>query len=572
MSSNDVFGTDNFDDLVAAVDSLEGFEESSPYNDLVTEFSGEESTNEEVFIADTIFEEPAEPALLTEPVFQAAEAEPYVSSDMSAEHIDEEDELYDEFDGLIAASEICNELHNGQNTASDNAVDRPVPAHVAATVEASSKAVFSVRDVSGDIVPQVKAPSDGTAPIAAFLENPSWERKKKNISLHGFAQRFPALYLVTTAVAAMLGFVYILLFPAMAAYATWNSIEMLNSPFTSNTVMLILAFFSITLFLYLISYKLFDLKFVLPEGITPDENNASQLLQKIGDIKQEHRIPKIHQIVLTRRHELNVIKIPRFGLPIWSKNVLAIGYPLLQTLAPEQFDSALTRRLIQYSKRRNMIVNWLSFMRRTWCLYATSLKERNGVSDLIHYCFFAPFASFYRNFAVYASQKDELIADEMALKACNDRDLLKGAQTIRITQAMLIQYFWPKLNEALKDNLSAPAHIRPYHNLPSTLKGLLNSENIDAWFIRLSQEETNPGNPEAPFAKRMEALGHSKVSIPTAFDVSAANHYFGEQYDEITDEMDALWTSVVQKALLLENLEDEEEKIQLPFRLSIEAA
>jgi len=568
MSSNDVFGSDNFDDLVAAVDSLEDFAEDSPSLEFNAEFTEEPSISQ-AFIADTAFEDHAEPALLSESVSQFVEGDSFSSSGYVADG----DELYDEFDGLEAAAEISSALYDEQHTSSDYSVEIPIPEHVAANVEESAKAVFSAREVSGDIVPQNNAqPDETTTPIAEFLENPSWAPKKRSIDLHSFSQRFPTLYLATTAIVAMLGFAYILMIPALAAFATWNSFEMLNNPFTSNTTLLILAFFSISLFLYLISYKLFDLKFILPEGITPDENNAKHLLQKLDEIKQEHRIPKIHQIVLTRRHELNVLKIPRFGLPIWSKNVLAIGYPLLQTLAPEQFDSALSRRLIQYSKRRNLFVNWLSFMRRTWCLYATSLKERNGVSDLIHYCFFAPYASFYRNYAVYASQKDELIADAMALNTCNDRDLIKGAQTIRITQAMLIQYFWPKLNEALKDNLSAPAHIRPYHNLPATLVGLLNSENIDSWFIRLSQEETNQANPEAPFAKRMETMGHSKVSIPTAFDVSAANHYFGEQYDEITDEMDALWTSVVQKALLLENLEDEEDEIKLPFRLSIEAA
>ena len=568
MSSNDVFGTDNFDDLVAAVDSLEDFAEDSPSLNLNAGFIEEPPTTQ-VFIADTAFEDPAEPAVLSEPVFQFAEEGPFSSSD----YVAYEDDMHDEFDGFEAASEIYSVLHDEQEASSENPIHIPEPMHAAATVEHSPEDLFPAREVSDVIVKENITLSDDTiTPVASFLENPSWAPKKKKISLHSFSQRFPATYLGATAIMATLGFAYILMFPALFAFATWNSFEMLNNPFASNTVMLILAFFSISLFLYLISYKLFDLKIVLPEGITPDENNAKQLLQKLEDIKQEHRIPKIHQIVLTRRHELNVIKIPRFGIPIWSKNVLAIGYPLLQTLAPEHFDSALARRLIQYSKRRNLFVNWLSFMRRTWTLYATSLKERNGVSDLIHYCFFAPYASFYRNFAVYATQKDELMADEMALNVCNDRDLIKGAQTIRITQAMLIQYFWPKLNDAIKDNHSAPAHIRPYHNLPTALDSLLNSENIDSWFIRLSQEQTNEGNPEAPFAKRMEAMGHSKASVPTAFDVSAANYYFGEQYEEITDEMDALWTSIVQKALLLENLEVEENDMLLPFRLSIEAA
>ncbi|MEJ2180853.1 MAG: hypothetical protein P8Y28_10560 [Gammaproteobacteria bacterium] len=568
MSSNDVFGTDNFDDLVDAVNSLEDFSDDVTPPTLQAEFT-EEPTDSDPFISEVSFAESAESVAI--PDSEPGLSEHNLFSTADDEALD--DEFKNEFDGIEAASEIYSVLHDGQEALPNNSTEMPVPEHAAASIEESSKAVFSAREVSNIIVkPNTSESAEAALPSAEFLENPSWQPKKRNFSLYSFSQRFPILYQATTACMAIIGFAYLLMFPALFAFVTWNGVEMLNSPFTSNTVLLILAFFSISLFLYLISYKLFDLKFVLPEGIAPDENNAKRLLQKLDDIKQEHRIANIHQIVFTRRHELNVLKVPRFGLPIWSKNVLAIGYPLLQTMTPEHFDRALTRRLLQYSKGRNIVVNWLSFMRRTWTLYATSLKERKGVSDLIHYCFFAPYASFYRNFAVYASQKDELIADEKALIVCNDRDLLKGAQTIRITQSMLVQYFWPKLNEAIKDNTSAPAHIRPYHNLPSTLATLLNSENIDSWFMRLSQEDKNEGNPEAPFAKRMEAMGHSKASVPSAFDVSAANHYFGDQYDELTDEMDALWTSVVQKALLLENLESEETDMLLPFRLSIEAA
>ena len=368
------------------------------------------------------------------------------------------------------------------------------------------------------------------------------------------------------------GFAYILMFPVLFAIATLNGFEMLNNPFTQTSASLFASLFGISLFLFLMSYRLFDLKFVAPEGITLDENNAAQLMEKLQSLKKEHRIPKIHQVVLTRRHELNIVKIPRFGLPIWSRNVLAIGYPLLQTLSPEYFDCALSRRLVQYRKGRGMVINWLSVMRQIWTRYATSLKDRNGVTDLIHYCFFAPYASMYRRFAVYLTQKDELRADEAALALVNDRDLIKSAQTLRITQAMLIQYYWPKLNDAIQNNLSSPANIRPYCHLPKTLADLLSNEDTETWFIRLGQELINEGSAEAPFAKRMEQMGHKKISIPKAFDVTAANHYFGEEYDTMTDHMDELWAEEVQKALFVENLESGEARATLPFRLTIQTA
>jgi len=244
----------------------------------------------------------------------------------------------------------------------------------------------------------------------------------------------------------------------------------------------------------------------------------------------------------------------------------------LQTLSPEYFECALTRRLIQYGKRRNLVLNWLSFMRKTWTLYAASLKNRKGVIDLIHYCFFAPYASLYRRFAVYVTQKDELLADEMALRHCNDRDLLKTIQTIRITQDMLVQYFWPRLNDALKDHSISPVHVRPYYNLPGTLADLLNSKDINSWFIRLAQETDRYNHPEPAFALRMKQMGHTKVSIPAPFDTSAAQFYFAEQYDDMTDLMDELWADEVQHALFMDNINQGQLPVMLPLHLAIEAA
>ena len=409
--------------------------------------------------------------------------------------------------------------------------------------------------------------------MASFLESTLSSKKKVRLfSLQSFAKKFPRTYFVCTTLLALAGFLYILAIPVLLGVAMFNGFDMLNSPFTDNMVMLLTGLFGISLFLFMSGYKLLDLKFVGPGGITLNHENASELIEKIQQLRKEHKIPKIHEIILTRRHELNVIKLPRFGLPIWSKNVIAIGYPLLQTLPAEYFDVALTRRLLQFNKRKNLLHNWLSFMRRTWTIYAVSLKERKGIIDLMHYCFFAPYASLYRKFAVYVSQKDELLADEKALHCCNDRDLVCTAQMLRITRAMLIQYFWPKLSEELQSNTSAPHYVKPYSQLPGVMNTLLNTKQVDAWFIRLGQEESNPDDPEAPFARRMTTLGQRKVALPKPFVVNAAQHYFGEQYAEMTELLDRLWAEEVQKALFNDNIHSGNIEAELPCYLAIEPA
>jgi len=562
MSSNDVFGGDNFEDILAAVESLETENDQSDLPDLgAFSKSNEQPTADKSFVAKVAFGDGTK-STLEQPVTSEIHAQS-ASNTPSVNFFEEDAE--ESFDGASVANELSNLFYQNEE-------DEEAPAYQNATDTFVDESL-AARELEDDAELGALAGAQGLAtPAASLLDKTNRKFISRSFSLYNFSQRFPSLYAGIAAILSVVGFAYILMFPVLFAIATLNGFEMLNNPFTQTSASLFASLFGISLFLFLMSYRLFDIKFLVPEGITLDEKNAPQLMKKLQNLKKERRIPKIHQVVLTRRHELNIIKIPVLGLPIWSRNVLAIGYPLLQTLSPEYFDCALSRRLVQYAKGRGMMTNWLSTMRQIWTRYASSLKDRKGVTDLIHYCFFAPYSSMYRRYAVYLTQKDELRADEAALNLVNDRDLLKSAQTLRITQAMLIQYYWPKLNDAIQNNLSSPTNIRPYFHLPNTLAELLKNEDIETWFIRLGQEVISEGSAEAPFARRMDQMGHRKVSIPKPFDVNAAKHYFGEEYDTMTDHMDELWAEEVQKALFIESLESGETRTSLPFRLTIQTA
>jgi len=584
MSSNRSLENHDFDDLIAAVDSIDN-QPKTP--DEFSEFN-EYFNNDLPAVNDlTLDTPPPQQYVHVATSGLSLETEPFSPTVQFGRQQESLLDGFNEFDELVSAAEaatLMSEQHPAQIDGASNAHSVPSNPIQIPTSQTTEQVVANEAHASQPVTPAVFTvdnrvhetpdlhPQRSGAPISSYIDKPNDVEAPGLFSLHGFAKRLPKAYLAMSLLMALLGFVYILLVPVLFGYTTIQSFEFLNSPMSESKILFLLGGFSLSLFLFLFSYRLFDLKFLEPEGITLDEENADQFIEKLHALRGEFRFPKIHQIVLTRRHELNVIKVPRFGFPLWSKNVLAIGYPLLQTLSPEYFDCALKRRLIQFSKRRNVLLNWLSFMRRTWTLYACSLKHRKGVLDLIHYCFFAPYASLYRRFAVYISQQDELLADEMALRHCNDRDLLKTVQTIRITQDMLVQYFWPKLNAALKDHSVSPVHVRPYFNLPGILADLLNSKDINTWFIRLGQETFRENHPEPPFAARMKQMGHTKVSIPAPFETSAAHFYFDELYDEMTDLMDELWAEEVQHALFMDNITQGKLPSMLPLHLAIEAA
>ncbi|WP_455208761.1 hypothetical protein [Kaarinaea lacus] len=367
----------------------------------------------------------------------------------------------------------------------------------------------------------------------------------RSLTLFNFSHRYPKIYLALVTISALAGYLYLLMFPTGAIFGIYQFSLNVSAPITGQSILTLLTWVSVTLFCAGITHGIVTLRFREPEGIQLKRENAQLVFNKLEEIRQEIKWPAINNVILTRRFELSIIKTPIRGLPFWSRNTLVIGYPFMQTLPPEYFDCALTRKLLQFSKRRNLFINWLSFLRVTWLLYPESLKQRNQVGDQFSYWFFSTYGRFYRYLAVYVTQTDEVCADTLALDRLNDRDVFKTAESIRLVQFFLNQHFWPKLNELLARGTINPAQIKPYEHLSKSILQVMKSSRITHWLKILSLESSCEGSHEAPFARRMHAMGYGKMIPPKACDTSAAQYYFGPDNIRLTQHMNKLWASHV---------------------------
>jgi len=365
----------------------------------------------------------------------------------------------------------------------------------------------------------------------------------RSLTIFNFSQQYPKAYLITVIITALVGYMYLLLFPAGAIFGIYQFYQVITAPFTGQTILTALTWVSVTLFCAGISHGIATIRFREPEGIRLKPENAQLIFNKLDEIREEIRIPKIHDVILTRRFELDIQKTPTWCLPVWSRNTLVIGYPFMQSLSPENFNCATTRKLLQYAKRRNLVYNWLSYMRVTWRLYPISFKQRNKVGDQISHWFFSIYSRFYQHLAMYVTQTDELQADSLALNYLNDRDVFKTAESIRLVQFFLDQHFWPKLNELLARGAVKPEHIKPYEHLPKSSSQMMRSPKVRHWLKMLSIENTNAGSDEAPFAHRMHNMGYGKIILPDINSTTAAQYYFGPGNLKLVQRMNQIWAA-----------------------------
>lgn len=371
----------------------------------------------------------------------------------------------------------------------------------------------------------------------------------RSLTLFNFAHQYPKFYLITVSLFALLGYLYLLVFPTGAVFGIYQFYLTVTTPFEDQTLLKALTWASVTLFCAGITHGLASIRFKVPDGIPLEKKSAQLIFNKLEEINNEYNRLKIHNVILTRRFELNIIKTPIWGIPFLSKNTLVIGYPFMQTLPPEYFDCALTRKILQFSKKRNLFFNWLSYLRVTWLLYPNAFKQRNLVGDQLGHWFFRIYGHLYRHLALYITQKDELCADSLALNNLNDRDVFKTAESIRLVQFFLNQHYWPKLGELLARDKVTPEQVKPYEYLPKSNLQMMNSAQINHWLKILSMETHCEGRHEAPFAKRMDVMGYGKMYAPKAFESTAAQYYFGPDNVQLIRHMNDLWASHIKKEI-----------------------
>lgn len=377
----------------------------------------------------------------------------------------------------------------------------------------------------------------------------------RSLTLYNFYRKSPKSYIGFVTLFALLGYAYLLMFPLLAAFGLYQVYLSLQLPYDMQMLVMILSWTSVVLFCVGITHGFSTLKFKDPEGIPLPREKAQLIFNQVDEIQELVKWPKIDNVVLTRRFELNIIKTPRRYAPFWSKTTLVIGYPFLQTLSPKNFECALTRKLLQFAKRKNILVNWLGFLRDTWTHYPVILKERNKVGDQLSYWFFRCYSWAYRHVALYAAQMDELEADSLALKELNDRDLFRTVETIRVVQRFLNDHYWPKLHAALKSS-APPEKIKPYDHLPKTASQMMRSNKVDQWLKILMLEADSEGSQEPSFQSRMDMMGYTKVCALKPFDKTAAEYYFGPANPRLAAHMNKLWAYN-----LIQNLENKKRKV-----------
>lgn len=348
----------------------------------------------------------------------------------------------------------------------------------------------------------------------------------------------PRLYLGGLTLVALLGYAFLLLFPALVLAGLLNIYQALtvNNAINWQSVFIWLAVVPVAA---LVSYRITQIRLKQPLGLTLAEDKAPELIKLVRQYQSYFKRPSIHRIVITANYELNIVKTPLWALPVWSTNTLVIGLPVLQSLSRKQFECAVARRIGQFSKRYNLLTNWLFQLRSIWLQYRDCYRQQKGIGLEPLKWFFTVYAPLYAKVSLYAARLDELNADTYAMEVFNDEHVLEMITADELCRWYLHNQFWPALYKiTAKETKSLPA---PHTKMASAVYIIKNGHRLKSLVDRVYKHKPHSNEAIPSLQERIKNIGHEKPLLVSDTAENAAALYFGTSVKAVIDVIDKLW-------------------------------
>ena len=352
--------------------------------------------------------------------------------------------------------------------------------------------------------------------------------------------RHTKIYLGLAAIITATGYIALALFPVLFLAA------IMKITFGIGAANTFAAWFSLFLWLLIgtatgiVTYTLLRIKTLMPSGLGLKADKAPRLYELLNEMSAHYRTPAIDRIIIHDQCSLDIVPVPRFGLPLLKVNVLYIGLPVLQCLAPTQFRGALARRLGQYAATSNKLTHWIYRFRQYCQQYQRVYKKHNEPVYQPLKWFFKLYTPFLNAVTVQAARLDELEADTYALDIMNDEELADMIIRYEVSQYFLKNKYWPKIHAMLRKNPASPEHT-PHVNMAKVMRNAL-SENESAQTIKELMNSDPLWHDFVPdLHTRLANIGQTRLNMPPPVMETAAQRYLGNAFGAVLKLLDKQW-------------------------------
>lgn len=371
-----------------------------------------------------------------------------------------------------------------------------------------------------------------------ILDKAHEQLSKFNRKIETIITRFHRSYFVFACLFAIFGYFLILLPALMIIIAAANIYEAFSTGGLGNWQQGLI-WTTVFMIAVLLTYRISRIKVAPPAGLVVSREKLPEIFKLVEQAVAHFKRPEIERIIITGNYELDVIKVPRFPVPVWSMNTLVIGLPVLLCHAPKQFECMVTRRIGQFSKKSNPISNWVYQLRAIWKQYLLAYDTQKTPDSLLLKWIFGAYAYLYTLVSTYPARRDELNADTYAMEIFTHEDVRKMITADVTYQWFLEERYWPAINKKVASNPGLA--LTPYKNINATIKANFTDKKLMLVVEKVFKERLHINNPNAPMLQRLENVGHDTPSMSAINNNTAAVKYLGDSLVNVIGLIDKLW-------------------------------
>jgi hypothetical protein len=352
-----------------------------------------------------------------------------------------------------------------------------------------------------------------------------------------FVTEWPRTHMALVTALGAIGLVYLLAFPLFALKLLSGLPGRWAAAASAIDWVMVAAAAALAALLGLVSWQIARLSFRLPGNEVLENSEAPGLFDSVEELRVHYRSPPIHRIALTDRHDIEVIRTPRYGFPFLFTNTLMVGMPVLLTLTPGQFRVLLARRIGQFSIRDGGPGSWLYTLLRLWPQYLEGTPVPRTPVNWLLWVFFPWYVPLLRRLSRRAAVQVELDADVCALQVINDEAVAEALVAAMVRERFLAETFWPELEPAWPGTPQPRSF--PYGRMTQTVQGLSPAE-ARRWLDKALSDEGRDGDRPG-LGTRLENVGHSTVPSPGPLDGTAAEFCLDASLAAQVKRMDSAW-------------------------------
>lgn len=289
---------------------------------------------------------------------------------------------------------------------------------------------------------------------------------------------------------------------------------------------------------------------VPPSGESIPATAIPKLSKRLEEIRSALDAPAPDVVLFTSDFNASVTQIPRFGIFGWPMTYLQLGVPLMCGMSSRQLDAVLAHEFAHLSRSHPKTGLWVFRVSKTWQQLLTHLYESGSRSGWLFRRFFRWYVPRLEAHGFAMSRRDEFEADAEAAHVAGADAMGSALVALEVRESAIAGEIWPRVWR------DAETHPAPPERAWTLLPEMLRATPITEPAIQKVMMRRGLGSDTHPsVSERLRALGMAKdggvldprviAALRDPIDVSAADHYLGEQAAQFLLRRDRDWRAEI---------------------------